>query len=452
MLSQHTQQPDNVLFAAPKTIPFDYVFQLPLKGERGNKVQDVVEISAEGNFIALSIGYSLVADDRRLFRASEERISATTLNARLSPNSFQATINPTTTPQSPVMIPCFLRENNSYIFHGIIVAGMPGAEIAIVNYNAKLVGSQLPPSVEKSRATLGADGKIKIALPPTNDAMLLQAWDKTNNLVSRFFVAVPNFGMTPTVGPRDFSVASLPVAGDEAIFVYGRPNDQVNVAVVNFASAEGPVAPFIVNSSLTAVAVQVRDAESENLSEVFIGTTNGRKNNQTKLAPGDTFLVWPTGNYGFAFSSTFSIPRPKANTITLQAIAAGLERIGADLTQGFRLNPQFAQFADLPFDQLTSETVENIFEAGSFTTAETSFLYSLDVSSSGRDYQSKPIHNIAGLGAANGVRPFRPFAKPVLFEPRSSLRLQVEEITGPPGTLHIVLQGYKVLSAGRIAR
>ncbi len=46
-----------------KTIPFDYVFQFALQGTRGNKVQDVVEISSEGVFVALSVSYSLVLDE-----------------------------------------------------------------------------------------------------------------------------------------------------------------------------------------------------------------------------------------------------------------------------------------------------------------------------------------------------------------------------------------------------
>jgi hypothetical protein len=39
----------------------------------------------------------------------------------------------------------------------------------------------------------------------------------------------------------------------------------------------------------------------------------------------------------------------------------------------------------------------------------------------------------------------------MVFEPRSSIRLQIEELSaGPAGTLFIVLQGYKILGTGRI--
>src|SRR6266850_5291303 len=69
-----------------KTIPFDYVFQFPLTGERNNRVQDVVEISMEGVFVALSLGYSVVLDEQK------------------RPRTFQPVINQRTTPQNPVLV------------------------------------------------------------------------------------------------------------------------------------------------------------------------------------------------------------------------------------------------------------------------------------------------------------------------------------------------------------
>lgn len=80
------------------------------------------------------------------------------------------------------------------------------------------------------------------------------------------------------------------------------------------------------------------------------------------------------------------------------------------------------------------------------------FKYSLVDSGSGRELQNRPIHNIAGLGESTGDRPFRPLAKPMLFMPRSTIRIEIEEIsegliyTG--AQLYIVLHGYKVLGYG----
>lgn len=77
------------------------------------------------------------------------------------------------------------------------------------------------------------------------------------------------------------------------------------------------------------------------------------------------------------------------------------------------------------------------------------FLYSIVDSGTGRELQNRQVHNIAGLGSADGDRPFRPFARPVSFVPRSSIRIEVEEVSFGPffkdGTLYIVLHGYKRL-------
>jgi hypothetical protein len=80
------------------------------------------------------------------------------------------------------------------------------------------------------------------------------------------------------------------------------------------------------------------------------------------------------------------------------------------------------------------------------------FKYSIIDSGTGRELQNQPIHNIAGLGEATGRRPFRPLAKPMLFMPRSTIRIEVEEIYEgliySNAELFIVLHGYKILGAG----
>src|SRR4030095_4222930 len=106
---------------------------------------------------------------------------------------------------------------------------------------------------------------------------------------------------------------------------------------------------------------------------------------------------------------TSTTSRPLAE-ITLGEIAAGLEKIGADLTVGFRLNPASANLLDsgLPLDTLSEGALNRVFETGRDTAEEVSFLYTLDVGNTGREYQNKPNHNIAGLGIANGHSPFAP--------------------------------------------
>ncbi|WNG88148.1 hypothetical protein C6A87_002480 [Mycobacterium sp. ITM-2016-00317] len=80
------------------------------------------------------------------------------------------------------------------------------------------------------------------------------------------------------------------------------------------------------------------------------------------------------------------------------------------------------------------------------------FTYSIIDSGTGRELQNRSLHNIAGLGSPDGRRPFRPMAKPMLFQPRSTIRVVVDEISAGPlyerGQLFIALHGYKILGTG----
>jgi hypothetical protein len=77
---------------------------------------------------------------------------------------------------------------------------------------------------------------------------------------------------------------------------------------------------------------------------------------------------------------------------------------------------------------------------------DVSFRYAIFDTGTGRDLQNQPIHNIAGLGIADGERPFKKFARPMIFLPRSTIRVTVQEHFGR-GTLYFVFQGYKVLAS-----
>jgi hypothetical protein len=235
----------------------------------------------------------------------------------------------------------------------------------------------------------------------------------------------------------------LPAAGDDHLHIYGSERSSVDLTLFKSDSSM----PIRQTGITLDTSFTFATGASAFGKLVSLGSS--------RLSPGDLLIVVFSSavSQGFGVvSSVFAVPRVRLSNISLGALAAGLEKSGADLTRGLRLNPNAAGLiaADLPLDQISPGTIERIFETGSVAAEEVSFLYSLDVSSTGREYQSKPIHNIAGLGIANGDRPFRPFAKPMMIEPKSSLRIQVEELSGPPGTLFIVLQGYKMLGTGRI--
>lgn len=126
----------------------------------------------------------------------------------------------------------------------------------------------------------------------------------------------------------------------------------------------------------------------------------------------------------------------------LQLPTAKAVRLENQLLQlGIQLNPRMVQFGPfIPVDQLN-----RLFQVVAFQ-EEINFLYSIFDSASDREFQSESIHNLAGLGRADGDRPFRFLPQPIIFEPRSVIRVQITEVTGK-GRLYFVLQGYKVLGS-----
>lgn len=111
---------------------------------------------------------------------------------------------------------------------------------------------------------------------------------------------------------------------------------------------------------------------------------------------------------------------------------------------GFRLNPDVAELA-LQGNSLPRNVVDRLFQVIGSPPELIQFKYALFDEGSGREFQSEPILNIAGLGSADGDRPFRYFAQPIVFRPKSTIRMEVTEVSDFKGELHVSLHGYKVL-------
>ena len=118
----------------------------------------------------------------------------------------------------------------------------------------------------------------------------------------------------------------------------------------------------------------------------------------------------------------------------------------AVLKNGFKLNPDIAEVVLQDINlQLDLSTLQNLFQIVGAPPENIQFLYAIFDEGSGREFQSEPILNIAGLGISNGDRPFRYFAKPIVFAPQSTIRMEVKEVSDFQGELHVALHGYKVL-------
>ena len=134
----------------------------------------------------------------------------------------------------------------------------------------------------------------------------------------------------------------------------------------------------------------------------------------------------------------FNVAAVPLRAFSTSALTDGI-RIRAD-----RLRVAFKDNGELG-DSVPIDGANELFERLN-RPEDVSFRYTIFDSGRGRELQNQPLHNVAGLGIADGDRPFKKLARSMVFQPRSTIRVRVEERFGR-GTLFIVLQGYKFLSA-----
>jgi hypothetical protein len=120
-------------------------------------------------------------------------------------------------------------------------------------------------------------------------------------------------------------------------------------------------------------------------------------------------------------------------------------RTATVLKDGVRFNPEFAERIFLTDFESDKQILGEALQAVGAPPERVVFKYALFDDGSGREFQSEPILNIAGLGSSDGKRPFRYFARPIEFAQRSTIRLQVTEVSAFQGDLHVALHGYKTL-------
>lgn len=132
------------------------------------------------------------------------------------------------------------------------------------------------------------------------------------------------------------------------------------------------------------------------------------------------------------------------------ALAAGGRTIPYDYSVQFSLSgaagEQHVETLSISVEAaFTAVSIGYGFVGTTFSERGIQFLYEIFDEGTGRAFQNEPVLSTAGLGDPDGERPFRQFATPIVFEPMTTIRLEVTEAVDLEGSLHITLHGYKTL-------
>ena len=435
-------------------IPFDHAASFALRGIPGNIVQDVINVSTDGIFVAVAIGYGFEEDRAR----STELSFPQPLPATFQPGRVQLGQIPTAAliegfrinpqfrrlvfddaPQLaggravPAREPRFSNTPIDRSFGASILQRIkPVEEISFLfSIVDSGTGRELQDEPIHNLASLGATNGTRpfrmLAQPLTfqpRSTVRLQIVERSEGVAGTLFIVL--------YGYKILGAAACPEPVARALSAPPSFPGQAN--------GNGRIVPFDYVSKFNLSGQPGNVIEDEvpiNAEGGFVATSIGYGLSVETLS--------------VSLSGLPPIPPPPAvpPTINLRTGIFLDQFPTSALLDGIRIRPNFLRIAFANNGQLNDvlpvANVNQLFERINHPDA-VSFRYSIADTGTGRDLQNQPINNIAGLGIANGERPFKRFARPMTFLPRSTVRVTVEENFGR-GMLFIVFQGYKLLSA-----
>jgi hypothetical protein len=430
-----------------KVIPYDYVAEFAITGGVGNVLQDVINVSAEGIFVAVSIGYAFEEDRAEpisLLNFGENgrsTLSDITLND-FPPDALIEGIRIDPRYEAVALRDGGLDPNLNFniaqnIFQRIKPPSSFGFLLSIVD---SATGRELQNKPIHSVATLGgANGRRPFK--PLSQPMVfmprstirIQVEESTQGVKGRLFITLQGYKVLGVAGNLEEAVRSL-VEMDPLkkipVYDYGSGNYRTLGAAMEHHVPTTGVVPFDYVSTLELKGRPGNIEEDEvpvNIDGGYVALAIGYS-----LDPRDTGLQIDVD--------------PSAQQVDLGTLPLTKIKPVQALFDGIRIDPTRLRLA---FTGVGLATVPAVTAKGMFQRmnlpGDVRFLYSILDSGTGRDMQNQPVHNIAGLGIANGDRPFRALPKPMMLLPRSIIRVQVKEISGR-GRLFIVFQGYKMLA------
>jgi hypothetical protein len=425
-------------------IPYDHAASFVLTGSPGNVVPGVINVGVDGVFVATAIGYALEEQrardvtltkiNRKTFLLGDLTLGeippAALVNGfRLTPNQFVTT--DATDDGTELLEQRFASESRDRVLQELLPPSEISFFFSIVDSNS---GRELQDEPVHNLASLGkSNGERPFRVLPQpmsfapRSTVRLHVIENTEGVRGTLFIVLYGYKtLAPSYCPEPV-VRNLRGTAECPIEVIGAPSDRL----VPF--------DYVANIELKGRPQRlVQHDVNVNVDGGFIATALG---------------------YGMLVEEQNVLLR--ADIERLEASRGGLisgdevdlgqlplSPFGLHLREGVRIRPNMLRVALQDGGRLTRlplELVDRIFEPLN-RPEDVSFRYTIFDVSTGRELQNGLIHNVAGLGIANGDRPFKKFARPMIFFPRSAIRVVVQEHFGH-GRLFLVFQGYKLLGA-----
>lgn len=436
--------------AAGTSIPFDHVATFRLQGRPGNVVEDVINVSVEGRFVATTLSYGFEPDDggfvavpviRGLHGSALEavfrpdRLSLGRIPVDALVNGFRAT------PGGPALSVALRDDDGSAASVGLATTPINAAfrDTAFQTRRSTstdagflfsavdtATGRELQMSPTHNIASLGTSSGER----PFRRLASPLSFEPRSTLRLQVIELIEGARGTLTIVLGGYKVLPTPAGdpsergrGGAASTNGGRPR-----------STPEKVLPFDYVASLELVGVPGNRLETE----IPINVEGG-------------FVTTHVG-YGLAPASgprlTLGLPEgPGAPDVPLNNVRLSQFPI-AGVIDGFRIRPELLRSVMEPGGDLATVSPRLANRAFEYLPVDggVSFTYALHDTGTGRALQSEPLHSLAGLGIADGSRPFKRLARPMTFLPRSSIRIEVIERRGR-GRLYLAFHGYKRLAA-----
>jgi hypothetical protein len=469
-------------------IPYDYGATFDITGRPGNVVQDVINISAEGAFVAVAVGYGFEADRGRalqlppITQQGDDLPSGSVLPGDITlgdvPGDALITgfrINPRF--ESHLFGTSGFDQNGSRAAGSgrrfsdqPLPAGFLSTESVFQRIKSRSEisfllsvldsgsGRELQDEPTHNLASLGkSDGERPfrlLAQPITfnpRSTIRLQIIERTQGVGGKLFIVFYGYKLLGTSACPEPVGRSLSGPAACPIETIGSPSARV----IPF--------DYVARLELTSRPQNVVETETTiNVEGGFVATSIGygllveesevaiqwSRADEIKDATLGAPLTTIASDFQKWLNAKKSGPPPfPPPSMNLADLPLRLLPTSA-LTDGIRIKPDHVRIAFENNGDLASNLpvtwLDQIFERLN-TPEDVSFRYSIYDSGRGRDLQNQPLHNVAGLGIANGNRPFKKLARSMVFLPRSTIRVRVEEVFGR-GTLFIVFHGFKFLA------